>query len=199
MFEVGLQNQVVAGKDLFERPPLVGYFSQILPDGSDGEDFVLVNVHLASGQDRDENHLIATAMLEHALQSELARHAIRETAITILGDFNDNPVRSDDSGRLLTSPALVEHLQFKGYQNLVLPEMEFTRMNSKLNSLIDHVYVNEATRELMPELAATLHRPGKGKNGDPDTFADWRATFSDHFPITYEIRVGPDTDPDFFD
>ena len=53
-----LPNLRLAGKELFDRLPVMGYFETRYKGGS-GNDFLLVNVHLASGQNNDENHLIA--------------------------------------------------------------------------------------------------------------------------------------------
>ncbi len=199
VFEMSVGNQILAGKELFERKPLVAYFETILPDGSGGMDFVLVNVHLASGQDRDENHLIAMTLIEYQIQRDLASQAVSEPAIVILGDYNDNPARVGPDGASLTSPALVEHLKFKGYTDLTAPEMKFTRMDARLSSLIDHVWLNQSAYNLLAKPTATINKPGGGLLGKPELFAEWRLTFSDHFPITFQLLTGPDNDPDFFD
>lgn len=199
VFEMSLQDQVLAGKELFQRTPLIGYFEEIRDDGSPGIDFVLVNVHLASGQNNDENHLIAMTLIEYGISKDLAKHAVSEPSLVILGDFNENPERKDSDGRALTSPALVEHMRFKGYTNLTTPDMAFTRMNSKLNSLIDHVLVNHSAKAHLISPKGTVYKPGGGLLGNKDQFAQWRATYSDHFPISFQIKSAKDNDPDFFE
>jgi|GEM_PF-1718037 len=201
IFEMTLENQNLAGKALFERKPLVGYFEQILPDGSSGVDFVLVNVHLASGQHRDENHLIAMTLIEFEITRDLARHAIAESDIIILGDFNDSANNGEETedGVPKTSPALIQHMKFKGYTDLTTPDMGFTRMNSKLTSLIDHIMVNGSAARHLAQETATIYRPGQGARGDSALFADWRATYSDHFPITFRLALDDDDDRDFFE
>ena len=127
VLEMSMRDQKLAGKELFQRIPLMGYFEEIREDGSPGIDFVIVNVHLASGQRNDENHLIAMTLIEFGIARDMARHAIAEPSIIIMGDFNENPNRKDAEGRALTSPALTAHMLFKGYTNLTKPEMQFTR------------------------------------------------------------------------
>lgn len=81
VFEMPLDNQNLAGKSLFDRKPLVGYF-EVLQNGCEScNDFVLVNVHLASGQDYDENHLIAMTLIQFELFKALSKHAVSESDI----------------------------------------------------------------------------------------------------------------------
>ena len=119
VFEMDLVNQELAGKSLFDRMPLIGYFEAIRDDGKPGNDFVLVNVHMGSGQNFDENHLIAMTLIEFELAATLGRHAVTESDRIILGDFNDNPLIKNNDGRPKYSPALYEHMKFKGYVDLV--------------------------------------------------------------------------------
>ena len=161
VFEMSLHDQGLAGKALFERVPLVGYFETIRPDGSPGNDFVLVNVHLASGQHNDENHMIAMTLIEFELSRNLAKHAIRESDVIILGDFNDNPSQMKDNGSPMFSPAMHEHMKFKGYINLVEGAIETTRMNRNLDSLIDHIFVNKYAQSYLLQDHAEIYRPDK--------------------------------------
>lgn len=197
--ELDFRNYFVAGKSLFDRRPLIGHFSALNKDGKLANDFVLVNVHLGSGQNNDENHLVAMTMIQHELESNLGRYGVTEVDRIILGDFNDNPYAVDSKGRKISSPALYEHMKFKGYVDLVTPDMKTTRVSSKLNSLIDHILVSSEAREHMPDVKATLFRPDDG-TGDPQKLTDWRQTFSDHFPISFQMAIAPrDDDSNFFD
>ena len=63
-FDLPFPNEVVGNKSLFDRRPLFGYF-QALKDGQDTHAFLLVNVHLTSGQENDENHLAAMVVAPH--------------------------------------------------------------------------------------------------------------------------------------
>tara|TARA_Y100000385_G_scaffold210723_1_gene218668 strand:+ start:432 stop:1493 length:1062 start_codon:yes stop_codon:yes gene_type:complete len=199
VFEMSMRDQKLAGKELFERAPLLGYFEEVRSDGSPGLDFVVVNVHLASGQQHDENHLIAMTLIEYGITRDLARHAISEPSVIIMGDFNENPNRKDASGKALTSPALSAHMQFKGYKYLTTPEMQFTRLNNHLTSMIDHILVNKSAQAHVIEPKATIYRPGNGPLGDKKIFPQWRATYSDHLPISFKIKSSKDNDSDFFD
>jgi exonuclease III len=88
-FNFSFTNEYVGQKRLFDRLPLVGYF-QALKDGSDTNDFLLVNVHLTSGQNNDENHLAAMVIIEQNIKNHLKREGIKESDKIVLGDFNDN-------------------------------------------------------------------------------------------------------------
>jgi len=193
-FEMDMKNHRLAGKNLFDRMPLIGYFEAIDDEGKSKNDFALVNVHFGSGQDYDESHLIAMTLIEFELARNLGKNAITEKDIIILGDFNDNP-HTEKRGKKIHSPAMYEHMKFKGYIDLVPAELKTTRMNDGLNSLIDHIFVSEAAKKDVPTDKAVIFRPG---GGDSTLFADWRKTFSDHFPLSFKVKVHADTDSDFF-
>jgi len=197
VFEMPFENQELAGKSLFDRKPLVGYFDALKDDGSTGNDFVLVNLHMASGQGHDENHLIAMTLIQFELASALANHAVSESDIIILGDFNDNPSLKKSSGKPEFSNAMYVHMDFKGFVDLSTADLKTTRMNSKLNSLIDHILVNKSAQADVLQERATIFKPGGG-DGNPDLFAGWRLTFSDHFPLSFEMKIRVDNDVDFF-
>ncbi len=148
---------------------------------------------MKSGQSFDENHLIAMTMTEFRLTRELRRERVKESDRIILGDFNDNPFARTSSGRQKFSPALYEHMAFKGYVDFVNAATEFTRMNRNLDSIIDHILVNRWAKRHIPQDHAE-----KFTSGDSSTFAAWRRTFSDHFPLSFEIKVETsDDDVDF--
>jgi endonuclease/exonuclease/phosphatase family metal-dependent hydrolase len=195
VFEMDLKNQDLAGKNLFDRMPLVGYFEALDEDGKSRNDFVLVNVHLGSGQDNDESHLIAMTLIEFELARNLGKNAVTESDIVILGDFNDNP-HAEKNGKKKYSPALYEHMKFNGYVDLVTADMKTTRMNDQLDSLIDHVLVNKGAKNHIAQDKATIFQPG---NGDSSQYAEWRRTFSDHFPLSFPMKITADDDADFFD
>lgn len=199
LFELDLRSFFVSGKELFERRPLAGYFSAINEDGKATNDFLLVNVHFASGQQYDENHLVAMTMIQNEVETNLGRYAVTEVDRVILGDLNDNPFAVNSKGRKLNSPALYEHMKFKGYVDFVTEDMKSTRLSSKLDSLIDHILINSEAREHVLADKATIFRPDGGK-GDANKLAAWRRTFSDHLPISFQIVIASrDDDSDFYD
>lgn len=198
-FPLDLQNQILAGKELFKRRPMAGYFSAINEDGRETTDFLLVNVHFGSGQNNDENHLIAMTLIQHELEANLGRYAVTERDRIILGDLNDNPHGIDDSGQSTSSPALYEHMKFKGYVDLVTADMKTTRLSSNLDSLIDHIFISREAQEHVPQKKATRYWPATGDDEAPQLSA-WRRAFSDHLPISFQIEIAADDDDaDFFD
>jgi endonuclease/exonuclease/phosphatase family metal-dependent hydrolase len=198
VFEMSLMNQGLAGKALFERMPLIGYFETIRANGDSGNDFALVNVHLASGQGNDENHLIAMTLIEFDLVRNLAKHAVSESDIIILGDFNDDPRRTKANGTPMYSPAMHEHMRFKGYVNLVTPELKASRMNIHMDSLIDHILVNKYAQRYLLADSATIYKPRGAKSSSATLLGAWRETYSDHFPLSFKFTVRSDSDADFF-
>ncbi len=191
-YTMDMPNIEMAGKALFDRRPLILYFETLEDGESNRNDMVLVNVHLASGQNNDENHAIAMIAIEHALTRSLRSNEIKESDRVILGDFNDNPDRRSRNGNPINIPTLYIHMEHKGYTNIVDPSLGFTRMDSRKRSLIDHILVNNSADNHVVEMTAERFLPG-----DDSTFAEWRQTFSDHFPLTFEIEIGPDDDVDF--
>lgn len=196
-FELDVENQSLAGKALFDRKPIVGYFESLRSNGKPGADFVLVNVHMASGQDNDECRLIAMTIIEHGLSEQLGRHNIYESDQIILGDFNDNPSLRNAAGDPAFSSALYAHMNFKGYVDLVTPDLQTSRMNNDLNSLIDHVLVNKGAQAHVSQSKATIYRPDAGA-APAAVLPTWRQTYSDHFPVSFQFQVTADNDKDFF-
>jgi endonuclease/exonuclease/phosphatase family metal-dependent hydrolase len=192
VFMLNVPNHEMAGANLFDRTPLVGYF-EAKKDGVGTNDFVLVNVHLKSGQDNDENHLIAMVALEHGLTKNLKDNQVKESDRIILGDFNDNPYAKKANGKPQYSDALYRHMEFKKYDDLVTQDFHSTRMDGELSSIIDHILVNKSAKLHIPANKAIIYLPG-----DSSTFADWRKTYSDHFPISFKLAIeNQDDDVDF--
>ncbi len=191
VYAMDIENPDLAGSPLFPRVPLIGYFEAI-KDEEGANDFAIVNLHLKSGQANDENHLIAVTLLEYNLRNSLLAHEIKESDRIILGDFNDNPYARTSAGNLRFSKGLYTHLRFKGYTNLITPDFHSTRMDQALKSVIDHILVNKGARGHISQKKADIFLPGNS-----DTFADWRRTFSDHFPISFGLKIRPDDDADF--
>ncbi len=192
LFVMEVPNHELAGRALFDRRPVVGYF-EARKDGVGTNDFILVSVHLASGQDHEENHLIAVTVIEHELNKSLADNEVQESDRIILGDFNDNPFAKTEAGNQKYSPALYAHMAFKGYTDLVSADTGATRMDSNLTSIIDHILVSKSAKLHIPTTQAKKFVPG-----DSSTFGPWRATFSDHFPLSFEMKVeNSDDDVDF--
>lgn len=192
VFAMSLPNPDLVGANLFDRVPVAAYFEAI--NGNNGtNDFVVINVHLKSGQPNEENHLIAITVLEHGLTKALRNNEIKESDRIILGDFNDNPYATTAAGNQRFSSALYDHMAFKKYVDLVTEDFHSTRMDTNLRSVIDHVLVNNSAKRHIPTVKAEIFLPGPSS-----TFANWRKTFSDHFPISFELKIeSRDDDVDF--
>lgn len=186
IFPMDVPDLDLAGKALFDRVPLVGCFTA-LKDGEPANDFVLVNVHLASGQGNDENHLIAMTLIEYRLTSQLRAMQVTESDRIILGDFNDNPYHPDAK----RTDGLYEHMEAKGYTDFVGKDFHATRMDANLRSVIDRILVNSYASKHVQADRATIWLPG---GGDRYVFAEWRQTYSDHFPVSIliEVKTGKD-------
>jgi endonuclease/exonuclease/phosphatase family metal-dependent hydrolase len=194
IFSMDLPNHEHAGANLFNRQPVICYF-EALKDGAGTNDFVLINVHLKSGQDHDENHLIAMTIIEFNITKTLTSNEIKESDRIILGDFNDNPYAKRASGERKYSNALYEHMQHKTYVDFVTEDFHATRMDINLTSIIDHILVNKSAKRHILMDKANIFLPG---NGDSSTFPEWRRTFSDHFPVSFGVKKETqDDDVDF--
>ncbi len=129
------------------------------------------------------------------------RKALKDAQVTenpdriILGDFNDNPYAKKPNGEQKFSPALYIHMAFRGYKDLVVEGFHSTRMDTNLTSVIDHVLISKGMQKHAPVDQADIFLPG---DGDTSFFAEWRQTFSDHFPITFPVKIeNQDDDVDF--
>jgi len=178
-------NEQVGQKRLFDRLPLIGYF-QVLKDGSDTNDFLLINVHLTSGQNNDENHLAAMVIIQQNLNRHLRTHGITESDRIILGDFNDNPFAQNADGERRFSDFLYQYMSSKGYTDLVTDGTGATRMDNNLSSIIDHVLVSRGAKGHLVGMSIEKFQPADSTNSG---LATWRRTFSDHFPLTLRLKV----------
>ena len=184
-FELQFPNETVGAKRLFDRLPLVGYFEAV-KDGAGTNDFVLTCVHLASGQDKWQNHLAACIIIEQNLPRALKFHEVKEQERVILGDFNDNPYAVDDNGDIKYSDLLPRYMRARRYNDLVRRADGFTRMNSARSSIIDHVFRHTYLRaDIMGDDAHVYHPADMTDPG----LAQWRLTYSDHFPVYFDIKV----------
>ncbi len=131
--------------------------------------------------------------MEHGLRRLLLDNQVKESDRIILGDFNDNPFATTQAGNQATTSVLYDHMRFKRYEDLVTQQTAFTRMNTNLNSLIDHILANNSAR-----VDITTTRAEKFTPGDSSTFAAFRETFSDHFPLSFRMTIRTsDNDVDF--
>lgn len=191
IFDFSFPNEEVGQEPLFDRKPLIGYFEAI-QNGESRNDFLLVNIHLTSGKYNDENHLAALVILEQNIANDLKQNGVQESDRIILGDFNDNPFEKKEDGTPKYSDLLYQYMAWKGYSNLVKENTGATRMDDNLRSIIDHILVNKGAKGHIPDTVAVRYYPSKDKK----KLAQWRKTYSDHFPLTFEIKIKKDDDVD---
>jgi len=191
-FPVEVENVAVGSKNLFDRIPWAGWF-ETLNSGEEGNDFLLVNLHLTSGQNNDENHLAAMIMVERNLYSSLREIDITESDRAFLGDFNDNPWAVNDQGQARYMDLLYRYMDEKGFQDLLTEEDGFTRINSDMNSAIDHVLINRSLMRHLESDQLRIYRPQADNLND---YQQWREVYSDHFPLLFSIKVSRDDDKD---
>ncbi|WP_430405244.1 hypothetical protein [Fluviicola sp.] len=148
VFEMSVPDFEVDSASVFDRKPLVGYF---IKKGTQ-DDFVLVNVHLASSQGKYKAHLVAIVTTEGNLKRQLKEHGIEDQDIIILGDFNNDPFNSKNS------TIVFDFMKGAKYTDLVNKSFGATRMNKKLTSIIDHVWLSAGAKKHVKQNKATMFR-----------------------------------------
>lgn len=118
----------VGDKHLYDRLPLIGYFEAI-KEGKGTNDFIVINNHLVSGQNNDENHIAAMIILEQKLNDILKENKIKETDRIIFRDFNDNPFVRDKNENLRYTGILYDYMKWKNYDDQVNIFTGATRMD----------------------------------------------------------------------
>ena len=183
VFEMDVPNYEIDEKKMFDRKPLIGYF---IPNGEQ-DGFVIVNLHLASGQDNFENHLASMIIVEQNIVLQLKNKGIeKEKDIIILGDFNNNPFALKDNGDCCKySDLMYKYMAEKGYSDLVDSSFVTTRMNKTLSSIIDHVLISKGAKKHISQNKAQIFKP---KDLSESGLFEWRSVYSDHFPIYFEYQ-----------
>ncbi|MES2589239.1 MAG: endonuclease/exonuclease/phosphatase family protein [Bacteroidota bacterium] len=183
VFEMDVPNYEIDEKKMFDRKPLIGYF---VPKG-ENDGFIIVNLHMASGQDNFENHLASMIIVEQNLGLQLKKKGIeKEKDIIILGDFNNNPFALNDKGGCCEhSDLMYKYMEEKGYIDLVDASFGTTRMNKTLSSIIDHVLISKAAKKHISQSKAQIYKP---KDLSETGMLKWRSVYSDHFPIYFDYK-----------
>lgn len=181
----------VQGDDVFDRDPLLLWITLKKENGDDGADILLVGLHLKSGQDYKHNHLAAVAKLVGDLKTPAVREGLGlprtqsgENDLIVLGDLNDSS--HDDNGFRF----IFTYLESQGFRHMgsTLNPYPETRVNG---SQIDHMFLSaDIFNDAYVLESFAVH-------GVPDTEAarrDYRQVFSDHFPLTIDLRSIEDDD-----
>ena len=170
-------------KDIFDRDPLVAWIT-VLEDGQEIDDLLLVGLHLKSGKEYRDNHLMAMIKLVSELHKFRGRDGFLEQNafaedgddIIILGDLND------DSHNRRNFKYIFEYMDEKGYSHLCANEGDHpeTRING---SEIDHIFVKD---HLVDDGWIDIN--SFVVHNDIEDAVNFREVFSDHFPLTFEFN-----------
>lgn len=190
--EIHVPPTKVQGDDIFARDPLVAHFT-FLANGTDQHlsDFVLVGLHLASGQSQNKNHDAAFKILTQELDKLLQTGEVLpqgEKDIILAGDLNldffDNKKET-----------YLEQMEAGPYNVLADPGYPATRLAGvplQPKSRIDYIIATDLMVGSGKEIGASqasVHQ--ELANGNFDAY---RRVFSDHFPVTISVRILPDDD-----
>jgi endonuclease/exonuclease/phosphatase family metal-dependent hydrolase len=193
--EGDLPNPSVDNASLFARQPLLVY-CQIFAEGVEMNDFVVVGVHLASGQGLTHNHDQAMAAVQDWIsQVRTANGCIPpgEFDVLIGGDFNASRFDNDVEG-------FWNQMEGSGWDVLADdPSYPSTRLAGKppghTESKIDYLIVSRGHGGLGGEevtaTTANVHTELVPAAGGGMAF---RQLASDHLPVTVDIQIMPDND-----
>ncbi|MCZ6598271.1 MAG: hypothetical protein O7B99_11580 [Planctomycetota bacterium] len=190
--------RIIEGADIFARNPIAAHVT-LLQGAQARNDLIVVGLHLASGQSRDDNHDAAIEELLRRLDQARAAGQLggaAEQDVLLMGDLNAN---------MFSPPAEQFFVDFEtpgsAWDVLADDVYPATRLSGNplglANSRIDYIIASTAGGgrtglvgdEILAD-SANVHtelltaRP-------PDRF---RADLSDHLPVTVEIALVPDND-----
>ena len=163
------------GVSVFHRKPVTA----CLRHRASGCDFRIVVVHLKAGRkdrDRKKRRAEATALRDYF--DSLQRDRGEDQDIVILGDFNST--YGDPPERILTAGDAMQFVAPRKPQATIV----------HFDSAIDHFCVGRDFAELRRD-SLRVH----GADGERER-ARFRATYSDHFPVTVALRASGDDDPE---
>jgi hypothetical protein len=177
----------VEDEDVYDRDPFIVWLS-LLEGGEEKNDLFLIGLHLKSQQKFVHNHMAAVAKLLGDMRSAAVRQDLglpapsEEDDMIVVGDCNDATHKLEGFKFMFDyfEGAGLPHL---GPDNDTYPH---TRING---SQIDHIFV---TKNLLANgVSETSFKVHLVPEDERD---DYRATFSDHFPVTVEVTAHNDED-----
>lgn len=162
------------GLPIFHRQPVSAAFR----DRAGGPDFRLVAVHFKAGRETDDNRKRAAEVeaLRAYLEALVAKPG-EDSDIAVLGDFNHGA--DFEEARQFTRGGFAEYLGGRSDGTSIV----------HFNLQIDHI-APLGTFEEVARGSFEIHN----KEGLRDREA-WQKRYSDHFPVTVELRAVPDDDP----
>lgn len=179
----------VTGRDVFDRDPFIAWIEFVDDAGVTKNDVMLIGIHLKSIQDRFRNNRMAAVakIVGDITDKEIRNHFSlpsknEEKETIILGDCNDSSFSSTGFRYMF------DYLEGTGFKHVkpdsgVYPD---TRING---SKIDHVF---GTSKLLSDSLVTnsfqVHTVPAAQRDQ------YRANFSDHFPVTIDLKLIDDAD-----
>lgn len=162
------------GSPIFHRVPVTAVWKH----KASGCDFRLVTVHLKAGQKADDQKKRrGEAMALAGWLDTLARQANEDPDVVLLGDFNST--YGTDPEQILEQSGLRKYLDQTSASPTI---MHFPEP-------IDQVVVSDGCVEVR---RTSLHVGSDFGGLSKDA---WRQTYSDHYPVTFQLRCGNDDDP----
>jgi len=193
--EFAVAREVIDDSDVFARDPLACLFTMLGPDATAQNDFIVVGLHLASGQAKAANHNKAMRIVRDSLARARAdgRFPACENDVLLAGDLNasryDGFIENfwenfDASGlafRTLSPPIGIDY-----------PGTRLVGVPLTPRSQIDYLIASGVTGGLVADVVqpvAHVHLELL-----PADFTEFRRRASDHIPVTVRLRVRPDDD-----
>ena len=194
-FEIEVAKRRVQDADIFYRDPVACLFSCLDNDGNERNDFIVIGIHLASGQGKNTNHNEAMKILKERLKNALNDETFPngENDVLIMGDFNAN--RYDSSQENFWTGYDENALSFVTLSPEDGEEYSGTRLagvplfpKSKIDYILASGTSNGMTNSLV-QLLGHVHTELLTIG-----FDEFRKRASDHLPVTVRIRVSDDDD-----
>lgn len=193
--EVTVPEVEIQKSDIFARDPVLGKFLLLDASGKPKNDFVVVGVHLASGQQLNTNHNAAMGTLRTLLKELIATDPdlVGERDVLIMGDFNASRYDakqedfwtgydSDGFNFRTLSPDDAEDYpgtRLAGVPLIPQSRIDYILASGQAGGMLDHIV----------QLVAQVHTELL-----PDVFTEFRRRASDHLPVTARVLVTQDDD-----
>lgn len=194
--QAALPDEIVDGKRLFDRQPLLAFFT-VFRDGQEMNDFAVIGVHLASEQDKVLNHDMAMTRIDSWVKSARAAGTCipaSERDLLIMGDFNAS--RFDSAVEALWTTMEADMWDVLADDIAQYPATRLSgRPPAQHNSRIDYIIASKGPGALqgdeLSQSHATIHDNLVAAHGGGLAF---RASLSDHLPVTVRLKVRADDD-----
>jgi len=189
--EFAIPEEDVQGKDISARDPLACYFTIIGEGGSEMNDFVVVALHLASGQNNNLNHNRAMEELASRFANIFDGSPFPTTELDILiaGDFNANRYdsRSENFWTEFGDVYDIDTLSPNDGEQYLATRLSGVPLAPR--SKIDYVMASGDLREDLVLAEAHIHHEVL-----VTPFEEFRRLASDHVPVSVRVLVSTDDD-----